>query len=162
VPGLIGNLQFSIFNLKWPLLAALLAFTAATLHAQSYSLDWFTLDSGGGTSTGGVYSVSGTIGQPDAGVMSGGPFTLVGGFWSLIAAVQTEGAPYLSVTRSNTAVLVSWPQPASEWKLESTTVLPSAPNAWTLIPPPYSVSGTNWVVIEPAPSGNRFFRLHKP
>jgi hypothetical protein len=29
-------------------------------------LDWFTIDGGGGTSTGGVYAVSGTIGQPDA------------------------------------------------------------------------------------------------
>ena len=32
--------------------------------AQSYSIGWFTID-GGGTSTGGVYSLSGTIGQPD-------------------------------------------------------------------------------------------------
>ncbi len=80
----------------------------------------------------------------------------------MIAAIQTDGAPCLSVTRSNGAVLVSWPQPAPGWQLEWTAVLPSAPNAWTLIPPPYPVSGTNWVVIEPAPAGNRFFRLHKP
>ena len=38
---------------------------------QSYSIDWSTIDGGGGTSTGGVYTVSGTIGQPDAGTMSG-------------------------------------------------------------------------------------------
>ena len=31
----------------------------ATARSQSYSLDWFTIDGGGGTSTGGVYSVSG-------------------------------------------------------------------------------------------------------
>ena len=36
---------------------------------------------GGGTSTGGVYSVSGTIGQPDAGLLTGGSYTLAGGFW---------------------------------------------------------------------------------
>ena len=35
----------------------------ATL-AQNYTLDWFTLDGSSGTSTGGVYAVSGTIGQP--------------------------------------------------------------------------------------------------
>ena len=40
--------------------------------AGDFSLDWSTIDGGGGTSTGGVYSVSGTIGQPDAGAMSGG------------------------------------------------------------------------------------------
>jgi hypothetical protein len=36
---------------------------------------------GGGSSTGGVYSLSGTTGQPDAGAMSGGVYTLSGGFW---------------------------------------------------------------------------------
>jgi hypothetical protein len=41
--------------------------------AQTYSIDWSTVD-GGGTSTGGVYSVSGTLGQPDAGAMSGGDY----------------------------------------------------------------------------------------
>jgi hypothetical protein len=40
--------------------------------AQTYSLDWSTVDGGGGTSTGGVYSVTVTIGQSDAGAMSGG------------------------------------------------------------------------------------------
>lgn len=47
-----------------------------------YTIDWYTID-GGGTSfsTGGPYSLGGTIGQPDAGLMGGGSFTLVGGFW---------------------------------------------------------------------------------
>jgi hypothetical protein len=35
---------------------------------QSNSVDWFTIDGGGGTSTGGQFSVSGIIGQPDNGV----------------------------------------------------------------------------------------------
>ena len=48
------------------------------IHAQSYSIDWFTID-GGGTSTGGVHSVSGTISQPDAGRMSGGSYAIDGG-----------------------------------------------------------------------------------
>ena len=57
----------------WRSFVAALAFvaTATITHAQSYSIDWFTIDGGGGTSTGGVYSLSGTIGQPDA----GGPLT---------------------------------------------------------------------------------------
>ena len=56
---------------------------AATILAQSYSIDWHTIDSGGGTSTGGGYTMSGAIGQPDAGKMSGGAYTLDGGFWGL-------------------------------------------------------------------------------
>ena len=46
-----------------------------------YTLDWYTIDGGGGTSTGGDYSISGTIGQPDAGEMSGGDYAVSGGFW---------------------------------------------------------------------------------
>lgn len=41
----------------------LLDFTASGQSA----INWHTTDGGGGTSNGGVYSVSGTIGQPDAG-----------------------------------------------------------------------------------------------
>lgn len=66
--------------------------------AQDYSIDWFKVSGGGGTSTGGVYSVSGTIGQPEAGRLSGGNYTLQGGFWGAIAAVQTPGAPLLSIS----------------------------------------------------------------
>ncbi|WP_298403176.1 hypothetical protein [uncultured Chloroflexus sp.] len=54
-------------------------------HAQAgagYDLTWSTIDSGGATfSTGGGYTLGGTIGQPDGGVLSGGGYTLAGGFW---------------------------------------------------------------------------------
>ena len=90
-----------------------MSFGVATLHAQSYSIDWFTIDGGGGTSTGGVYSVSGTIGQPDAGTMSGGNSSIDGGFWSIIAAVQTPGAPLLTVTLFGANAIVSWPSPST-------------------------------------------------
>ena len=80
---------------------------AFCLCAQAqYSINWSTTDSGGGTSTGGVFTVTGTVGQPDAGTMSGGPFTLEGGFWGLIAAIQTPGAPLLSVWRTDTNTVV--------------------------------------------------------
>ena len=49
----------------------------------SFEITWYTIDAGGAlNSTGGNYSLSGTIGQPDAGqTMSGGNFSLSGGFW---------------------------------------------------------------------------------
>jgi hypothetical protein len=47
-----------------------------------YDLTWNTIDGGGGTSTGGGYQLSGTLGQPDAGAtLSGGVYSLSGGFW---------------------------------------------------------------------------------
>jgi hypothetical protein len=46
------------------------------------ALNWWTADNGGGmNSNGGSYSLSGTIGQPDAGISTGGTYTLNGGFW---------------------------------------------------------------------------------
>lgn len=46
-----------------------------------FDLSWFTVDGGGATaSQGGEFSLASTIGQPDAGSLSGGDFTLNGGF----------------------------------------------------------------------------------
>ncbi len=60
----------------------MLLMAAASASAQTYAVSWWTVD-GGGTmaATGGTYSLSGTIGQPDAGVLSGGTYSLAGGFW---------------------------------------------------------------------------------
>ncbi len=55
----------------------------ANAQSGSYDLTWNTIDGGGVmNATGGVYTLVGTIGQPDAGAtMTGGGFTLAGGFW---------------------------------------------------------------------------------
>jgi hypothetical protein len=61
-------------------LASLLG--TAAVSAQPFAIDWYTIDGGGGTSAGGSFTLSGTIGQPDAGpTMTGGNFALTGGFW---------------------------------------------------------------------------------
>jgi len=61
-----------------------------------YDLSWSTVDGGGGTfSTGGVYSLGGTAGQPDAGLASGGVYALGGGFWGGGAVAAPENAIYL-------------------------------------------------------------------
>ena len=52
------------------------------LAQGGYELSWWTVDGGGHTySTGGGYELGSTIGQPDAGVLAGGGYTLGGGFW---------------------------------------------------------------------------------
>ena len=127
-----------------------------------YSLDWSTIDGGGGTSTGGVYAVSGTIGQPDASTMSGGPFTLVGGFWSIVAAVQTPGAPTLRIYHTNGVVTVAWEKTAEGWVLERTNILPHITVPWPPVPGPYFSNSADFFVTTNAPMGNAFFRLHKP
>src|SRR4051794_37825949 len=89
-------------------LLSILSFTAVS-PAQTYDISWYTIDGGGGTSTGGVYSISGTIGQPDAGKLTGGNYTIDGGFWGITAAVQTPGAPFLTITPAGASVIISWP-----------------------------------------------------
>jgi hypothetical protein len=46
-----------------------------------YVLEWSTIDGGGGTSSGGSYILSGTIGQPDAAYSEAWPYEVLGGFW---------------------------------------------------------------------------------
>ena len=46
-----------------------------------FEISWYTVDGGGGTSSGGDFVLRGTIGQPDAGDLTGGGFTLRGGYW---------------------------------------------------------------------------------
>ena len=51
-----------------------------------FDLSWHSIDGGGVMrSTGGDFELSGTIGQPDAGRMSGGTFEVTGGFWFEVA-----------------------------------------------------------------------------
>ena len=55
-----------------------------------YEMDWWTVDGGGGTLSGGTYSLSGTVGQADVGpAMEGGPYRLVAGYWYGAAAEQS-------------------------------------------------------------------------
>ncbi len=133
------------------------------LCAQAqYSIEWSTIDGGGGTSTGGVYAVSGTIGQPDAGRMSGGSFTLDGGFWGLVAAVQTPGAPWLTITLNPqlSTITVSWALSETSWQLQATTNLLNTGSDWTQYS--YQTNGATCYRIESPPAGNRFYRLRKP
>ncbi len=72
------------------LVALMLLMLAAPASAQTgggYDLTWNSIDGGGAMFlTGGPYSLGATAGQPDAGVLYGGPYVLSGGFWGGAAA----------------------------------------------------------------------------
>jgi hypothetical protein len=150
-----------IMSMKKLLLPFSVSVFAATALGQSYSIDWHTIDGGGGTSTGGVYSVSGTIGQPDAGSRSGGNYSLDGGFWALVSAIQTPGAPLLTIllTQTNT-VVVFWPSPSTKFSLQQKTDLNAA--SWGTPAEAVTDNGTNKFIIVNPPTGNRFYRLFTP
>ena len=56
----------------------------ALAEPLGFNIEWWTVNGGGGVSksTGGQYTLQGTIGQPDAGSLQGGEFVLEGGFWA--------------------------------------------------------------------------------
>jgi hypothetical protein len=147
--------------LEWIKLAAaitlLMVLTRFSVVAQPYSIDWHKISGGGGTSTGATYQVTGTIGQPDAGgAMSGGNYSLTGGFWSLISMVQTSGAPTLYISHSGNAVTVYWPD-VSGWSLQQNSNL-AQPANWTASVGVTASGGTNSLTLTNSP-GNLFFRL---
>lgn len=76
------------------ILAAMIALSA-TVYGQSggnFEITKSTIDGGGGSSSGGDFILTGTIGQPDAGTQtaSGDEFALAGGFWARIGNLVIE------------------------------------------------------------------------
>jgi hypothetical protein len=74
---------------RWLILLILIVFLALAVApvlaetAATYDLSWWTVDSGGVTGlTYGDYTLSGTVGQPDASSLSNGDYDLTGGFWA--------------------------------------------------------------------------------
>ena len=92
--------------------------------------------------------------------MTGGSYSLTGGFWSLFA-VQTPGAPTLRIflTTTNTAI-IAWPAPSTGYALQSNTNL-STTN-WANVTNTVNVVGNENQVIVSPPAGNRYFRLNHP
>jgi hypothetical protein len=132
---------------------------AAAVLAQNYKLHWFTMDAGGGTGSGDKYIVGGTVGQPAAAKSSAGNYTLSGGLWSILAAIQTTNAPLLALRRDRGDVIISWTDDGAGWVLETT---PSLSAAWLSAGLSYRTNGTLIYVTETLPTGNRFYRLRKP
>jgi hypothetical protein len=139
------------------LIAAAATLVAGAASAQQFSIDWFTIDGGGGTSTGGVFTVRGTIGQPDAGgPMTGGNYSLTGGFWAWPIAVPISGAPALHIVHGAPgSATVSWSPATPGFVLQWSDNL-TAPS-WS-----DAASGAANPVTVPATLPSRFYRLRKP
>ena len=137
------------------------ALVQISLSAQTYSIDWYKVAGGGGTSTNGQYSLIGTIGQPDAsGALSGGNSSITGGFLSLYALVQTPGAPLLSITRIGTNAIVSWPSPSTGYVLQTNNSL--TPGTWVNYEGIVGDNGFLKTQTNSPLTGKLFFRLAHP
>ena len=153
----VFSIQYSVFRI----VAAVWLFAAGVAQAQTFTVDYFVLSGGGGTSTNGPFSLTGTIGMPESGPrLAGGPYTVDGGFWSVAVAIQMPAAPLLSVTRSSGAVAISWPASSAAFVLEATGSL-AAPIAWQPVgQTPVIVGPDNTVTLAASP-GSKFYRLRQ-
>ena len=79
--------------------------SALAQSGGSYDLSWSTIDDGGGTTSGGGYTLAGTVAQPDAGsALTGGDYTLTGGFWPGVVSGRSFGGDnnvYLPIIMKN-------------------------------------------------------------
>jgi hypothetical protein len=145
-----------------PVLILAMLLSAFADGAQSDAVDWSVIPGGGGVSTNARYSLAGSIGQPAAGLaMSGGNYSLTGGFWSLISVVQTAGAPTLGISHAAGQVVISWSTPATNWTLLQNSNLAAGAGWVSSGYPVSSTNGTSSITIS-APTGNLFFRLSQP
>jgi hypothetical protein len=94
--------------------------------------------------------------------LTNGLSVLKGGFWGVIAAVQTPGAPLLSIVHTTTnTVIVSWPSPSIGFTLQQNTNSIASVNWSNVVATPFDDGTTKTVIVNP-PAGNRFYRLFKP
>ncbi len=68
---------------------------SAAAQTGGYGVSGWTVDGGGGSSAGEAYVLSGTIGQPDAGTLSGSSYSLQGGFWAGVVSIFQIYLPIL-------------------------------------------------------------------
>ena len=143
-------------------LGAIVVLLASSASAQTV-VDWHEVAAGGGTSTGGAYEVSGTVGQPDAGpTLRCGSIALQGWFWALIGVLQTDGAPALGIfgNHDGTATL-TWAVAGGEgFLLQVATDLEL--QDWTNESTPPAVADGTYQVTVPLSGARRTYRLWKP
>ena len=93
--------------------------STVAVFAQSggpYGLSWHNIGPGG-ASTGGNYGLNAAIGQPDAGAMSGGVYTLSGGFLAAGPACALPG----DLNHDGQVTVIDIQMIASAWPQSSAT-----------------------------------------
>lgn len=131
--------------------------------AQSFFIDQQIIAGGGGVSGGGEFSVAGTIGQADSGnTLSGGDYALQGGFGSVFVALQTPGAPALTIVKVANTVQFRWSAYGADgFMLEKSTTL-GRTAVWSGVTAQPTIEGGQKRMTHLIIPGSHFFRLRKP
>ena len=136
------------------LLAVVSALASDTALKASY------ISSGGGTSSGGTYTMSGTVGQPVTLISSNGQYRLEPGFWAMMSVISTPEGPAIAFQRTGNQVVFTWSEPPGTYVLQKATTLGNAADWQNVSQTPVQVGEQNALSLELAP-GNQFFRLRK-
>lgn len=128
---------------------------AAGLLAQSFAVHTISLTGGGGTSHGGGFGISGSVGELPALPLTGPTFSVSPGYWNVVAAPNSPEPPMLALELNpDGSVTLSWPATAAGFVLQQSTDL--IPGSWVSSPAPVSDDGvTRSVRISTL--GNRLF-----
>lgn len=137
-----------------------LLLAAALPLGAAYEIPWYTTDSGGGTSSGGAYTLAATVGQPDAGSHTGGAYSLSGGFWGAFSVEAPEAPPVLRIQIVANRAQLSWPNPSTNYQLQESPSLTTP--SWTDVPALPTVVGAEKQVLLLLQPTERYFRLRKP
>jgi hypothetical protein len=173
-------------NKPFILLSLLLLFAgahgAAAQSGGTYNLRWHTIDGGGGRCSGGAFTLHGTIGQPESGVvmrsdlptltaaldpadtapMGETTFAVHGGFWPGLVELPGHPPTLTLELDSLNHVTLTWPYPSSGYVLQQTANLNALGGGWTSFPGSPVIVGTNWQVGRVVTSPALMFRLQKP
>jgi hypothetical protein len=92
--------------------------------------------------------------------MSGGNYSVTGGFWNFNNVVRTHKAPTLFVSLSNN-VVPEYRQNVAGLDLMQNGNLATPVASWSASSSPTLIGGTNYLSVT-NPAGNVFFRLKNP
>jgi len=145
------------------LISTALVALALTVRAQT-SIDWFTLDAGGGAHSSANYVINFTAGQNDVGAMeaASASYRIIPGFWALEDMGPATGLPELSIVLSGANVILSWPSPSTGFVLQFKDSFNPFSPAWADSPALVADNGFIKSVTIPHNLVSRFYRLRRP
>lgn len=145
-------------TLSWFLLTVFVT----SLSGQS-SIDWFTLDGGGGAQNSANYLVNSTVGQNDfgSGASTSANYQIIPGFWAAENMGPASSLPELTIVLSGPNVTISWPSPSPGFVLQQSDSLDTIPASWTDTLGAINDNGTIKSITVSHDVAKRFYRLRR-
>ena len=134
----------------------------SALVAQQFTISQLNISPGGGTLSGGEFSLVGKVEkQNSAPLLNGGAYSIKGDTKSFSVAVHTSGSPRLSLLTTTTHVTISWSaDDAVGHILQSSATLGKSAVWQQETSPPVTSEGKVYVTA-PLRPGVRFYRLQR-